>query len=80
MYLVQLMSEEGPNTELSWLLYVVLGFFLLMVIVGWLTSRRNDGQVEAARADGSSVDDRDTAVGADEGHVRVPAHYHRASM
>lgn len=47
MYLVQLISEEGPNTELSWLLYVVLGFFLLMVIVGWLTSRRNDGQVEA---------------------------------
>ena len=48
MYLVQLISEEGPNTELSWLLYAALGFFLLMVIVGWLTSRRNDGQVEAA--------------------------------
>lgn len=48
MYLIQLISEEGPNTELSWLLYVTLGFFLLMVIVGWLTSRRNDGQVEAA--------------------------------
>jgi len=48
MYLVQLISEEGPNTELSWLLYAALGFFLLMVIIGWLTSRRNDGQVEAA--------------------------------
>ena len=47
MYLVQLISEEGPNTELSWLLYAALGFFLLMVIIGWLTSRRNDGQVEA---------------------------------
>jgi large subunit ribosomal protein L17 len=27
-------------------LYVVLGFFLLMVIVGWLTSRQGDGQAE----------------------------------
>jgi len=41
------MSEEGPNTELSWLLFAALGFFFLMVIVGWLTSRRNDEQVEA---------------------------------
>ena len=47
MYLLQLISEEGPNTELSWLLYTALGFFLLMVIVGWLTSRRNDGYFEA---------------------------------
>jgi len=47
MYLLQLISEEGPNTELSWLLYTALGFFLLMVIVGWLTSRRNDGHFEA---------------------------------
>ncbi|HSG45994.1 MAG TPA: helix-hairpin-helix domain-containing protein [Anaerolineales bacterium] len=43
---MQFIAEEGPNTELSWLLYAALGFFLLMVIVGWLTSRRNDGQVE----------------------------------
>ena len=48
MYLIQLIAEEGPNTELSWLLYVTLGFFLLMVIIGWLTSRRNDEQAEAA--------------------------------
>ncbi len=47
MYLIQLISEEGPNTDLSWLLFAALGFFLLIVIVGWLTSRRNDGQVEA---------------------------------
>jgi len=47
MYLIQLISEEGPNTELSWLVYIVFGFFFLMVIVGWLTSRRNDRQVEA---------------------------------
>jgi len=48
MYLIQFFSEEGPNTELSWIWYAMLGFFLLMVIVGWLTSRRNDGQAEAA--------------------------------
>ena len=47
MYLIQLISEEGPNTDLSWLLFAALGFFLLIVIVGWLTIRRNDGQVEA---------------------------------
>jgi hypothetical protein len=47
MQFALLIAEEGPNTELSWLLYVALGFFLLMVIVGWLTSRRNDEQVEA---------------------------------
>jgi hypothetical protein len=46
---MQFISEEGPNTDLSWLLFVVLGFFLLIVIVGWLTSRRNDGQVEAKK-------------------------------
>ena len=48
MYLIRFMSEEGPNTELTWLLFVALGFFFLMVIVGWLTSRRNDEQVETA--------------------------------
>jgi len=48
MYLIRFVSEEGPNTELSGLLFIALGFFLLIVIVGWLTSRRNDEQVEAA--------------------------------
>lgn len=36
----RLLEEAGgPNAELSWLLYVVLGFFALMVLVGWLASR-----------------------------------------
>ena len=47
MQLALFIAEEGPNTELSWLLYIALGFFFLMVIVGWLTSRRNNEQVEA---------------------------------
>lgn len=40
MFAVMLLEEAGPNTELSWLLYFFLGFFLLMIIVGWLTSGR----------------------------------------
>jgi len=58
MYAIHFLSEEGPNTELSWLLFIVLGFFLLMVIVGWLTSRRNGEQVEVQHeAHKSHVDD-----------------------
>jgi large subunit ribosomal protein L17 len=36
--------QEGPNTSLSWLLWVVLGFFVLIVVVGWLVSRNRGGQ------------------------------------
>ena len=48
MFLIRLSEEAGPNTELAWLLYAALGFFFLMVIVGWLTSRRNGGQPGSA--------------------------------
>ena len=41
MFLIRIAEEGGPNTELAWLLYLALGFFFLMVIIGWLTSRRN---------------------------------------
>ncbi|MEW6286102.1 MAG: helix-hairpin-helix domain-containing protein [Chloroflexota bacterium] len=47
MYAIGILAEEGPNTELAWLLYLALGFFLLMIIVGWLTSRRSAEQAEA---------------------------------
>jgi hypothetical protein len=47
MLFMKLLSEEGPNTELGWLLYVVFGFFFLMVIIGWLVSR-NQKPAEAA--------------------------------
>jgi hypothetical protein len=46
MYAIHFLAEEGPNTELSWLLLVGLGFFLLMIVVGWLTSRRSTEQAE----------------------------------
>ena len=47
MFLVRLSEEAGPNMELAWLLYAALGFFFLMVIVGWLTSRRKGSEPEA---------------------------------
>lgn len=47
MLAMKLLEESGPNTELSWLLYLVLGFFFLMVLVGWWVSSRKGEQVEA---------------------------------
>lgn len=44
MNAVFLLAEEGPNTSLSWLLWVVLGIFLLLVLVGWLVSRNRGNQ------------------------------------
>jgi hypothetical protein len=38
MFALNLLSEEGPNTELAWLLWWVLGFFFLMVVIGWWQS------------------------------------------
>jgi hypothetical protein len=41
VHLLILLSEEGPNTSLSWLLWIALGFFFVMVLVGWFV-RRNE--------------------------------------
>ena len=58
MYAIRFLSEAGPNTELSWLLFAALGFFLLIIIVGWLTSRRNGEQPEVKHeAHASHADD-----------------------
>ena len=48
MYALLLFSEGGggPDTSLSWLLWVALGFFFLMVVVGWWASRNKGEQVE----------------------------------
>ena len=45
MFAIRYLQEEGSNVG-SWV-FVILGFFLLMVIVGWLVSRRRGEQVEA---------------------------------
>lgn len=36
--------QEGPNASLGWLLWVVLGLFLLIVVIGWLVSRNRGNQ------------------------------------
>lgn len=47
MYALQgLLQESGANTSLSWLLWVALAFFVLMVFVGWLTSRNKGSKPE----------------------------------
>ncbi len=64
MYTIHVLAEEGPNTELLWLLFITLGFLLLMIIVGWLTSRRNGGQAEIQHeAHGSHADELTTLEG-----------------
>lgn len=46
MYALYLLSEEGPNASLSWLLWVVLGLFLLIVLIGWWVSRNRGSEPE----------------------------------
>jgi hypothetical protein len=36
---LSLLLQEGPDAGLSWLLWIVLGLFLLIVVIGWLVSR-----------------------------------------
>jgi hypothetical protein len=50
MFALRLLAEggEGPNTELLWLLGILLGFFALAVIVGWVAAGRKPKQVTAA--------------------------------
>jgi len=47
VYALYLLSEEGPNISLSWLLWVALGIFFLMVLVGWWVSRNKGSKPEA---------------------------------
>jgi predicted flap endonuclease-1-like 5' DNA nuclease len=41
---LSLFYQEGPDTSMSWLLLVVLGLFLVIVVVGWLVSRKRGSQ------------------------------------
>ncbi len=52
--------SEGGGSNLSWLLWVVLGIFLLIVLIGWWVSRDKGEQAETgadAPAAGKSADD-----------------------
>jgi len=46
VYALNLLIQEGPDTSLAWLLWVALGFFVLMVLIGWWASRNKGEQVE----------------------------------
>ena len=50
MFALRFFAEggEGPNTELLWLLGILLGFFALAVIVGWVAALRQPKQVAGA--------------------------------
>jgi predicted flap endonuclease-1-like 5' DNA nuclease len=68
-----LLQESGANTSLSWLLWIALAFFVLMVFVGWLTSRNKGSMPEVAHeaqegqvapvAESKSADDLTTLEG-----------------
>lgn len=45
--LILLSEGGGQNTSLSWLLWVVLIIFLLIVLIGWWVSRNKGEQAEA---------------------------------
>ena len=55
MFLLALLSEEGPNTSMVGLLYILLVFLFLMVVVGWLVSQKEQGQPEAQHETKKSV-------------------------
>jgi len=61
MQALLLLSEGGgPNSSLSWLLWVVLVIFLLIVLIGWWVSRNKGEQAEVqseAPAEQKSADD-----------------------
>lgn len=48
MLALRLLAEgaEGPNTELLWLLYAGIAFFVLAILLGWWASSGKQEQVE----------------------------------
>ncbi len=46
MFAISLFEETRGGSELTWLLWVALGFFALMVVVGWLVSRNRKPEAE----------------------------------
>jgi large subunit ribosomal protein L17 len=46
MFAIRLLEEGTTQPNITWLLWVVFGFFAVMVVVGWLTSRNKKQEVE----------------------------------
>ena len=47
MLALALLSEEAPQNDLTWLLWVALIFFLFIIVVGWIVSGKK-GETPAA--------------------------------
>ena len=64
---LSLLSEAGPDSSLSWLLWVVLILFLLIVLIGWWVSNNKGNQVEGKEEAHSTPHDKpDTEKPADD--------------
>ncbi len=40
MLAIGMLEETVGGSDITWLLWVALGFFAVMVVVGWLSSRK----------------------------------------
>ena len=55
MYALHLLSETTHEPDLTWLLWVVLGVFTAIVIIGWITSKKGDGYDSATYASSDNL-------------------------
>ncbi len=62
MFTLGLLAEKGPDTSLAWLLWVALGFFFLMVGVGWLVSRNKKPEAEPVHSHHEAHAEDDLAI------------------
>ena len=44
MFALNLLSESTNEPDLTWLLWLVLGIFALIVVIGWMTSNKKDAE------------------------------------
>jgi hypothetical protein len=49
MYALPFLEETTTSPDVAWLLWVALGFFALMVLVGWLASRNRTPEPPAGK-------------------------------
>jgi predicted flap endonuclease-1-like 5' DNA nuclease len=46
MFAIRLLEEGTTQSNVTWLLWVALGFFAVIVVVGWLVSRNKKQEAE----------------------------------
>ena len=62
MQSLSLLSEAGPDSSLSWLLWVVLILFFLIVLIGWWVSNNKGQQVEGKEESHSVPHDKPDVI------------------